>query len=99
MWSGMKEDGTGIDLHSLTQFKNIFSWFHDCLNKVKEDMKLTCDELKIVSSWANLNKTNQSFHSHQHPNCFLAYQMIKLYGMLRTRILKTLIYNLYLVTM
>ena len=72
MWSGMKEDATGINLHSLPQFKEIFLWFHDCLKEVKKDMRLTCDELKIVSSWANLNKTNESFHSHQHPNCFMS---------------------------
>ena len=72
MWSGMKEDGTGINLHSLPQFKEIFLWFHDCLKEVKKDMKLTCDQLKIVSSWANLNKTNQSVHPHHHPNCFIS---------------------------
>ena len=72
MWSGMKENGTGDNLHSLPQFKDLFLWFAQCLDEVKKDMRLTCDELTIASSWANLNKTNQSVHPHHHPNCFIS---------------------------
>ena len=72
MWSGIKEDGSGINLHSLPQFKDLFNWFHECLNEVQKDMRLTCDKLKITSSWCNLNKPGQFFHTHRHPNCFMS---------------------------
>ena len=36
MWSGMKENGTGDNLHSLPQFKDLFLWFAQCLDEVKK---------------------------------------------------------------
>lgn len=62
----------GRNLHQFEEFKEIFNWFDECLKQVKIDMSLTCDKLKICSSWANLNKPNQSFHTHAHPNSFIS---------------------------
>jgi uncharacterized protein (TIGR02466 family) len=69
MWSKTKEDE---NIHELPQFQELFDWFDECLVEVKEDLKLTCDSLKIVSSWANLNERGQSFHDHIHPNAFMS---------------------------
>lgn len=69
MWIGCN---TGENLHDLPQFKDLFDWFHECLNDVKHDLNLTCDNLKVVSSWANLNRKEQSFHNHIHPNAFMS---------------------------
>lgn len=68
MWVG---SDTGENLHDLPQFKELFEWFHKCLDEVKLDLKLTSN-LKIISSWANLNKKDQSFHDHIHPNAFMS---------------------------
>jgi len=69
MWSG---SDTGENLHDLPQFKELFDWFHQCLDEVKLDLQLTCDSLKVISSWANLNKKGHSFHEHIHPNAFMS---------------------------
>jgi len=69
MWG---EINNGSNLHNLPQFKELFEWFQECLNEVKDDLKLTCDSFKIVSSWSNLNEKGQSFHDHIHPNCFIS---------------------------
>jgi uncharacterized protein (TIGR02466 family) len=69
MWS---ESDNGGNLHDYSQFNELFDWFHQCLDDVKNDLKLTCDSLKIVSSWANLNEKGQSFHDHIHPNAFMS---------------------------
>jgi len=69
MWSKVDD---GQNLHELPEFKDLFDWFHQCLDEVKADLKLTCDSLKIVSSWANLNQKGQSFHDHVHPNAFIS---------------------------
>ena len=69
MWSKTEENK---NLHQLPQFHELFEWFHECLIEVKEDLKLTCDSLKVVSSWANLNERGQSFHDHIHPNAFMS---------------------------
>jgi len=72
IWTGVTMDGKGKNLHDLPQFKDIFKWFHNCLNEVKKDLKLTCDKLTIVSSWSNIAHPGQSFHGHKHPNCFIS---------------------------
>jgi hypothetical protein len=69
MWA---ESDNGGNLHDYSQFDELFDWFHQCLDDVKNDLKLTCDSLKIVSSWANLNEKGQSFHDHIHPNAFMS---------------------------
>jgi uncharacterized protein (TIGR02466 family) len=69
MWSEVDE---GKNLHELPEFKELFDWFQECLNEVRLDLSLTCDSLKVVSSWANLNKKGQSFHDHIHPNAFMS---------------------------
>ena len=69
MWSESEE---GKNLHDLPEFSELFNWFHICLDEIKEDLKLTCDSLSVVSSWANLNEKGQSFHDHIHPNAFMS---------------------------
>lgn len=69
MWS---DSDHGKNLHDLPQFAELFAWFHSCLEEVKDDLGLTCDSLKVVSSWANLNENGQSFHDHIHPNAFMS---------------------------
>ena len=69
MWS---EIHNGRNLHNLPQFYELFNWIEQCLDEVKKDLKLSCNSLKIVSSWANLNEKGQSFHDHVHPNCFIS---------------------------
>ena len=68
MWHGADDER----LQDLPQFKELFEWFHKCLDEVKTDLNLTCDSLKIISSWANLNQKGQSFHDHIHPNAFMS---------------------------
>lgn len=69
MWSEAEE---GKNLHDLPQFSELFDWIDLCLEQVKNDLKLTCDSLRVVSSWANLNEKGQSFHDHVHPNSFIS---------------------------
>jgi uncharacterized protein (TIGR02466 family) len=69
MWADTEK---GKNLHDLPKFFELFSWINDCLQEVKNDLNLTCDSLKIVSSWANVNLSGDGFHDHVHPNAFIS---------------------------
>ena len=70
IWDGVNSDGIGgSDLHTLPEFADLFSWIQECLNEVARDIGMDND-LKICSSWSNLNKTGDFFFNHTHANCF-----------------------------
>jgi|TARA_B100000085_G_C18506427_1_gene497718 uncharacterized protein (TIGR02466 family) len=64
------DSDNGKNLHDLPQFAELFSWINGCLEEVKKDLKLSCESLSIVSSWANVNLRGEGFHDHIHPNAF-----------------------------
>jgi uncharacterized protein (TIGR02466 family) len=61
-----------IRLEKKPQYKNLYKWFHECLNKVKTELKFDCDEFKITQSWGNKEEFNQWHHSHIHPNSIVS---------------------------
>jgi hypothetical protein len=71
IWDGVSKDGNNKNLHNLPKFKSLFEWMHSCLDEVAKDLKITA-KLKVCSSWCNLNKKNDYFHDHQHPNSFIS---------------------------
>ena len=53
-------------------YKDIHIWVRDCLNQVKEKLKLRCERIEITSSWGNVADVNQWHWSHSHPNSFIS---------------------------
>ena len=71
IYEGVKPDGNNKNLHTLPQFKDLFDWMHKCLDEVGKDLKIT-SKLTACSSWCNLNKKDDFFHDHEHPNSFIS---------------------------
>ena len=53
-------------------YKDIHIWVRDCLNQVKEKLKLRCERIEITSSWGNVADVNQWHWIHSHPNSFMS---------------------------
>lgn len=53
-------------------YRDLHEWFNECLQKVKDDMQLECDYLKITQSWANRSKVGNWHHTHTHANSFIS---------------------------
>ncbi len=57
-----------VDLRSHPEFKELFAWFDQCLNSVKDYMKYDCDSLEITSTWFNVALAEyrmfQNVHRH-----------------------------------
>lgn len=59
-------------LHKNPAYHYISEWFHECLQKVKEDLEMECDELKITQCWANKSEFKQWHHPHIHSNSIVS---------------------------
>ena len=53
-------------------YKDIHICVRDCLNQVKEKLKLRCERIEITSSWGNVADVNQWHWTHSHPNSFMS---------------------------
>ena len=70
IWDRVFLDGEGgSDLHTFPQFEDLFTWIDECLAEVARDIGMP-NQLKINSSWANLNRKGDYFYDHTHANCF-----------------------------
>ncbi len=56
------------DLHTKDGFGHLFSWFEECLEEIRQEMRYDCDKIAITSSWCNKQYANSGmFHSpHKH---------------------------------
>jgi len=72
IWDRVFLDGEGgSDLHTFPQFEDLFTWIDECLAEVASDIGMP-NQLKINSSWANLNRKGDYFYDHTHANCFVS---------------------------
>jgi|APGre2960657423_1045063.scaffolds.fasta_scaffold14298_2 uncharacterized protein (TIGR02466 family) len=46
----------------------LHEWFHECLQAVKNDLQMQCEELNVVLSWATKTENGQFHNSHTHRN-------------------------------
>ncbi len=63
-----------IDFRQTSEFANLFSWFENCLERIKNHMKYDCESFKITNSWVNLYKGNSgmNINLHRHSLSFLS---------------------------
>ncbi len=63
-----------VDLRKYQEFKELFSWFDQCLNSVKNHMKYDCDSLEITNSWFNVALADYQMYQnvHRHSMSFLS---------------------------
>ncbi len=54
------------DLRKHDEFKELFSWFDQCLNSVKDYMTYDCDSLEITSSWFNVALADYQMYQNVH---------------------------------
>lgn len=61
-------------LHDKSEFKQLFDWFHECLNDIKIYNKYDCDRFEISSSWYNRSTARGGMHInyHRHSMSFLS---------------------------
>lgn len=55
-----------VDLRNHQEFKELFSWFDQCLNSIKEYMKYDCDRLSITSTWFNVALAGYNMFQNVH---------------------------------
>ena len=60
------------NLHKDVKYEKLFEWFHKCLNDVKNELNLNCEQLKICLSWGNKSGYNCWHHQHTHSNSFIS---------------------------
>lgn len=55
-----------VDLRKYDEFKELFSWFDECLGSVKDHMKYDCDSLEITSTWFNVAISGYQMFQNVH---------------------------------
>lgn len=69
--AGMKNEVSG-DLHNAKAFSHVHAWMQDCVNELRQDLKLPFDDLPIIQSWANKSHKGMWHHGHKHDFSFLS---------------------------
>jgi len=48
--------------------KDLKKWFNFCLESVRKDLNLTCENLEVCQVWGNKATNSQWHHAHKHQN-------------------------------
>lgn len=61
-------------LHDKPEFEELFKWFNDCLEKVRQVEKYDCEKFEITNSWFNiaLARSNMAIQYHRHSMSFFS---------------------------
>ncbi len=59
-------------LHKNSKYFEICNWFYECVQKVKNDLSIECDEIKITQCWANKAHYGEWHHPHTHSNSIIS---------------------------
>ena len=54
------------------EFQAFRSWVNSCLNRVKNELRFSCDEMRVTQMWGNKALKGQTHHKHYHPNSVLS---------------------------
>ena len=57
-------------LEKREEYKELFDWFHKCLDQVKDELQLSCESLKITQAWASKISKGDNHFRHSHPNSY-----------------------------
>lgn len=70
--SNIKFTTKNNQLHKDSDYKKFYKWIHKCLKTVKDEIGLSCEELKITQSWGNREEYKQWHHPHVHSNSIVS---------------------------
>lgn len=54
------------NIHRLEKFKNLFSWFEACLEKIRNHNQYNCEKFEITTSWYNKSVAGKGMHQNYH---------------------------------
>jgi uncharacterized protein (TIGR02466 family) len=54
-------------LYRKKEWKPTFKWISECLQSVKNDQKLICENLEVCLAWLNKSHYGEWHHPHTHP--------------------------------
>ena len=66
--------GTTNDIHDNPDFKDLHSWFQQCIDTLHADNSWTCDRVVVNKSWVNRSDAESGHHHapHRHPMSYLS---------------------------
>lgn len=65
-----------VDLRHNERFKDLFSWFNQCLEQVKTSMNYDCERISITNSWVNVALPEYKMHQNYHKHSMSFYSAI-----------------------
>lgn len=62
------------DFRNDSKFLELFKWFDECLEKIRNHMEYDCERFTMTNSWCNLSLANKgmSLNFHKHSLSFLS---------------------------
>jgi uncharacterized protein (TIGR02466 family) len=73
-WEDNNNNTRSVDsfLHKRNDYYLVCKWFYDCVQEVKNDLEMECEELRITQCWSNKSVYGQWHHPHTHPNSIIS---------------------------
>jgi uncharacterized protein (TIGR02466 family) len=65
-----------VDLKKHEKFKELFSWFEECLEEIRQTMKYDCDKFEITNSWVNVALPKYYMHQNYHKHSMSFYSAV-----------------------
>jgi len=65
-----------VDLRKNEKFKELFSWFDQCLEEIRQTMKYDCDQFEITNSWVNVALPKYNMHQNYHKHSMSFYSAV-----------------------
>jgi len=65
-----------VDLRHNEKFKELFFWFEDCLEQIKQSMNYDCEKLTITNSWVNVALPAYNMHQNYHKHSMSFYSAV-----------------------
>jgi uncharacterized protein (TIGR02466 family) len=63
-------------IHQLEEFKELFSWFDQCLDDVRLKLEYDCDKFEITNSWFNKALAGRGMHQNYHKHVMSLYSAV-----------------------
>ncbi len=65
-----------VDLRHNEKFKELFSWFEQCLEQIRLTMNYDCDKISITNSWVNVALPKYKMHLNYHKHSMSFYSAV-----------------------
>lgn len=67
---GYRKQGSVVSyldsIHDKEEFKELFSWFNQCLEEIRVKLNYDCDRFEISNSWYNKAEAHRGMHQNYH---------------------------------